>query len=350
MKRRHIQQPCSATCSRKKALRYSAINKFMAGRFVWGNLLKELLLPLLLVTTGYTQRVSSGPSTVSSEESQNVAFSSTVSEVRLLFLATDEHNHTVEDLRRNDFAVVDDERVIREFRSFIRSDAVYLNVVVLIDSSESVLPRFRQEITDVAQLISQSPWNPGDHVSVLAFGGSESEFICDGNCRESFSRNQIVPRGGATPLLDAIEIATTLLVQRRQPEVWPVILLFSDGDDTISKASLSQVREKILNSGEQIYSIDVSNSRQENNGSAMLRSLAEDSGGRYVRLSEGTKKIFSGVIDDLHSARLVTYQLPNSGSNFHSIRILPTHNLHLQFRCRRGYYNPTSGQHREDNP
>ncbi|MGA7300865.1 MAG: hypothetical protein WBX10_11210, partial [Candidatus Sulfotelmatobacter sp.] len=98
--------------------------------------------------------------------------------MRLLFLATDEHNHTVQDLQPDDFAVVDDERVIREFRSFTRSDAVYLNVVVLIDSSESVLPRFRQEIKEVAQLISQSPWDSRDHISVLAFGGIEPEFIC----------------------------------------------------------------------------------------------------------------------------------------------------------------------------
>ncbi|MFZ0293846.1 MAG: VWA domain-containing protein [Candidatus Sulfotelmatobacter sp.] len=232
------------------------------GTIVLRKRLTGFLLPLLLVTTGYGQRVISGPSGVGSEQSQKITFRSTVSEVRLLFLATDEHNHTVHDLRREDFAVVDDERVIREFRSFTRSDAVSLNIMVLIDSSESVVPRFRQEISDVAKLISQSPWNSRDHVSVLAFGGIEPEFICDGNCRESFSLDRILPRGGATPLLDAIEMATTLLVQRRRPEFWPVILLFSDGDDTISKASLGQVREKILNSGEQIYAVDVSNSKQ----------------------------------------------------------------------------------------
>jgi hypothetical protein len=41
----------------------------------------------------------------------------------------------------------------------------------------------------------------------------------------------------------------------------------------------------------------------------------------------------------LHSARVVTYVLPESGPDFHSIRILPTHNLNLQFRCRTGYYH-----------
>jgi len=51
------------------------------------------------------------------------------------------------------------------------------------------------------------------------------------------------------PLLDAVETATTLLSQRRQPDVWPVIILFSDGDDTISKASFKDVQERILATG-----------------------------------------------------------------------------------------------------
>ena len=39
------------------------------------------------------------------------------------------------------------------------------------------------------------------------------------------------------------------------------------------------------------------------------------------------------------------FGLPASSSDFHSIRILPTHNLKLQFRCRRGYYYRTDIAH-----
>jgi hypothetical protein len=39
-------------------------------------------------------------------------------------------------------------------------------------------------------------------------------------------------------------------------------------------------------------------------------------------------------MDDLHSGLLVTYALLESTSEFHSVRILPMHNLNLQFRCR----------------
>ncbi len=95
-----------------------------------------LLLPLFLVTTIYAHNLLFGQSTPSgSGESSHLTYLRTVSEVRLVFFATDEHNHLVEGLQKNDFAVVDDERVIREFRSFTRSDVIKLDVVVLMDSS-----------------------------------------------------------------------------------------------------------------------------------------------------------------------------------------------------------------------
>ncbi len=306
---------------------------------------------LLLVTTFSTPGGLFALSSDAENESADVTYRSTVSEVRLVFFATDEHNHNVQQLQKNDFAVVDDERVIRDFRSFTRSASVKLDVVVMIDSSESVLPHLQQVTTDVAQLIFQSPWNSGDLISVMSFSGMEAHLLCAENCRTSFRVDQIVPKGGATPLLDAVSLATTLLIQRRQQDVWPVILLFSDGDDTISKTSFRHVREKILESGTQIYAVDVSNSKRLSNGTATLQRLADDSGGRYVGLADGPVKILNDVMDDLHSGLLVTYALPDSSSEFHSIRILPTHNLNLQFRCRRGYYSRRFGSARqEDGP
>jgi VWFA-related protein len=329
------------------------MSKFL-GTMLMCNRLSRLLLPLFLVTTIYAPNLLFGLSTPSgSQESSNLTYHSTVSEVRLVFFATDEHNHSVEGLQKDDFAVVDDEMVIRDFRSFTRSDLIKLDVIVLIDSSESVLPHFEQEITDVVQLISQCPWGPEDNLSVLSFSGMEAHFVCAGNCRSSFTADRLasLPKGGATPLFDAVEIAANFLIQRRQPDVWPVIILFSDGEDTISKASFHGALEKILASEAQIYAIDISSPGRPSNGTATLQRIADDSGGRRVRISEGAVRIFNDVIDDLHSARVVTYVLPESSSDFHSIRILPTHNLKLQFRCRRGYYYHDSGSaHSEDGP
>lgn len=297
--------------------------------------LVQVLLPLLLLSTGEAQ------------ESSTPTYHSSTSEVRLVLFATDENNRSVEDLQRDDFAVVDNERIVRDFRSFTRSAAINLDVIVLIDASESVLPRFQQEIADVVQLVSQGPWTPQDNLSVLSFSGTEARLICSGDCRSSFTADRVVALrgGGATPLFDAVEIAADLLDHRRLPDAWPVIILFSDGDDNISLSSFDEALEKILASGAQVYAIDVGDPRERSKGKATLQRIAEDSGGRCLPIGDGAVTIFTGVIDDLHSARVVTYLAPKSNSDFHSVRILPTHNLNLQFRSRRGYYQHSGIAH-----
>lgn len=310
-----------------------------------------LALSLLLLAT-YLSAVRGAPVSACSQESSNPTYHSTVSEVRLVFFAVDENNHPVEELRRDGFAVVDDERVIRDFRSFSRSSSAKLDVIVLIDSSESVLPRFQTEMAEVGQLISQWPWAPGDSLSMLSFGGMQATLLCSQNCRTAFHADQIasLPTGGATPLFDAVDTAAALLANRRQPDTWPVIILFSDGNDTISRTSFPEMLERVVASGAQVYAIDLARSGQPSNGTALLQKIADDSGGRRLGINDGPVQVFRDIIDDLRTAWIVTYSLPSSTSAFHSIRILPTHNLNLQFRCRRGYYRDSGSARREDIP
>lgn len=274
------------------------------------------------------------------ERSSGATYRTAVSEVRLVFFATDASNHPVNDLQANDFAVIDNERVIRDFRSFTQAELIKLDLIVLVDTSESVMPRFQQEIPDALRLISRWQSSPDDHISVISFSGTGIQVVCERTCGSEVTAATMasLPSSGATPLFDAVSIAAGSLVRRKRQDVWPVIILFSDGEDTISRTSLGDAREQILASGAQVYAIDVSRSGTRSNGSATLQRMAEDSGGRYVPLSAGTIQVFQDVIDDLHSARVVTYALPESNSAFHSVRILPAHNLNLQFRSRRGYY------------
>lgn len=306
-----------------------------------------LLMSLLLATAIVAHSLSYRRSTPGdAQESPNVTYHSSASEVRLVFFVMDEHNRPVE-VQQDDVALIDNETVIRDFRTFTPAAFVKLDVTVLMDFSESVQPQLQQEITNVLQLIAKWPWNPADNVLVLSFSGTEVHLLCTEDCRSSFTADRVAssPRGGSTPLFDALDSASNLLKQRGQPEVWPVIILFSDGNDTISKASLREVLEKILANGVQVYAIDVNNPEQPSNGTATLQKIADDSGGRRIGLGEGAVRIFNDVITDLHSARVVTYVPPESNSDFHSIRLLPTRNLSLQFRSRRGYYHHTANAH-----
>lgn len=311
-----------------------------------------VFLALVLGVTICMDKVAIGQSELASDKTINPAYRISVSEVRLVFFADDGNNRIVQDLREDDFAVIDEERVIRDFRSFTRSPLTKLDVILLIDSSDSVLPHFREQTANVLQLIARLPWSQEDNISVLSFGDTEVRPICTGDCRRAFSAEEVasLPGGGATPLFDALEVAANSLIERRQPDVWPVIVLFSDGDDTVSKSSFRDAADKIAASGAQVYTIDLSNPSQPSNGTGMLRWLADDSGGRCFPIGEGAARIFAEILDDLHSARVVTYAPPPSGSDFHSLRILPTHNLNLRFRCRRGYYHRPSGPSPEVRP
>jgi len=312
------------------------------------NQIKHLLLAGLLLECIYSPPALRALPAEEPDESHYI-YRSNVSEVRIVFFAKDEHNRPVRNLKTSDFAVVDNERIIRDFRSFSRRDLAKLDVVVLIDSSESVLPHFKQEIASTEQLLASSSWGADDHVSVLTFSGLGAQIVCIADCRASFVAQRLgaTPAGGATPLFDALERANNLLAQQRQSDVLPLVILFSDGDDTISKSSFRDVLKELQISEAQVYSVDLGRPGASTNGAAILQRFADDTGGRRFGLGEDSAKLFSDIIEDSHSAHIVTYALPKSNSDLHSIRILPTHNLKLQFRCRHAYYRPSS-QHKEE--
>ena len=271
--------------------------------------------------------------------SADTTYRSTVSEVRLAFFATDELNRGVETLQNDDFAVVDDGLVIRQFRSFSHSDVTRLDIVLLVDVSESVTPRFRQEMADVLRLISETQAISDDHISVISFGGMRESVICAGNCRDSSVGDRLLAAKaeGATPLFDAVQLAGNFLTQHHAPDSRPVLILFSDGEDTISRVSSSDALQAVLESEAQVYAVDLNDPASPTRGAWVLQSMAEATGGSHLSIHQGAAQILQTVLEDLHAGYLVTYKLPNSAAGFHSVRILPTRNPNLRFRCRGGY-------------
>src|ERR1019366_8542767 len=77
-------------------------------------------------------------------------------------------------------AVVDKDVIVRKFESFTRSDWTKLEIAILIDASESVTPRFRHEIADVLDLISQTAGILDENLSMFSFHGLEPALLCAG--------------------------------------------------------------------------------------------------------------------------------------------------------------------------
>ncbi len=269
----------------------------------------------------------------------DLTYRSTVSEVRLTFFATDQMNRGVQSLQSDDFAVVDDGQVIRRFRSFSRSDVTRLDIVVMVDVSASVEARYRQVMADVLQLIAEAPSITEDQISVISFGGTRENVICSGNCRDASlpARLAAVEAEGTTPLYDALQFAGNFVAQHRRPETRPVLILFSDGNDTISMTSSNEALQTVVASEAQIYAIDLNDPHQPSNGASALENMAQVTGGNHFSAQQSAAGILQAVLEDLRAGYIVTYKLPTDATGFHSTRIQPTRDMKLKFRCRSGY-------------
>jgi VWFA-related protein len=311
-----------------------------------------------------------------SDSSSAPTYRSTVSEVRVTFFATDQNNQPIESLTKSDFAVVDNERVLRNFRSFTRTDETSLDVVVLIDLSESVAPRVRTAISDVLGLVAREQSIPDDNISVLSFGGTlggtpegtsggalgrlTPAILCTSGCRAADPAAKLLAAksGGSTPLFDALIFGADLVSEhlsehRRgggRDNLRPILILFSDGYDTISRHSAREALQAAQDAGALIYSVDMGKAENSSSsrGSGFLRQVSDATGGRYFSLSprfsqQDTAQVLNAVLGDLRASYVVTYDLPSQEAGFHSVRLLPTHNLNLTFHSRNGYdYEPSS--------
>jgi VWFA-related protein len=267
-------------------------------------------------------------------------------EVRLTFSATDQNHRGVASLQPSDFAVVDKDIIVRNFQSFTRSDSTELEIAVLFDASESVNPRFRRETADVLNLVAQTAEIPDENLSMFSFHGLQPVLLCAENCRASRAAERLPAgrAGGLTPLFDAIVYASEFLSHQGDAHAERILIVFSDGVDTSSRNSLRDAIDASLRSEVQVDCIDVNQQSHSSEGAGVLRDLADATGGGYFSPPNGAIRALNAILEDFRTSYSVTYRLPSRALGFHRVRILPTHNLNLQFRSRRGYYYPNQVQ------
>lgn len=270
------------------------------------------------------------------KDSPAINYRTGASEVRVTFFATDEKNSLVQNVSRDDFAVVDGDMVIRDFRSLTRTSETKLDVVVLVDTSESVAPHFRAISDQVSQLMARN--HAGDELSIITFAGLRPNVLCAADCggRETQQKLFALSPAGSTPLFDSLAFSAQYLAERRKPGVRQVLILLSDGNDTISGNSARSALERVVETGALLYTINPDKSGRDAKGSFALAEMAEATGGRSFWAGDAAQ-VLQSALDDLHASYVVTYALPSRAAGFHSLRIAPKHNLKLQFHCRKGY-------------
>jgi VWFA-related protein len=276
------------------------------------------------------------------EQQPPYSFKTEVNEVQLAFVATDQHNRDVATLTPADIAVVDNGAVIRRFRSLNRYPQVNLDALVLIDASESLARRFSQEIAEAAQLIAEVPWRPDDVLSILSFSGLESSFVCVRDCRALPPAVWVskIHAKGQTPLFDAVVLGVEFLAKNRGPDYRPVLIILSDGDDTISRHSFGDAAGAAMRAEIPIYTLNTGDPKTYTSGGGVLQEMAALTGGCSFTRASGA---LASVVEDLRNAYVLTYELPSHTEGMHSVSILPTTNSNLRLRSRRAYYYASTG-------
>ena len=262
---------------------------------------------------------------------------SNVSEVRVMFTAADAQGRRITQLWPQDVAVVDNDQIIRRFRSFGPVSETPLDVVILVDTSGSVTKQIEKELALVEAFVHRANWRNGDQVSILSFGGPKNSVICKGMCQHQSISLSNIAIGGLTPLYDAVIEALDLASEMRTENSRAAIVVISDGVDTYSNHSLQTAISAAQQAEARVYAINSHADSGDDRGESTLLRMTEETGGVTFAEGRGTAEALSAILDDLRQGFLLTYESPHSMSVRHEIRVVPVMNPKLRFRSRKGY-------------
>ena len=285
---------------------------------------------------------------VSSNE-PTATFRRRVNEVNVVFTVTDKHGRYVNDLTKNDFSIIDDQKPALEVRSFHRETDLPLQVGLLVDASNSVRDRFKFEQEAAIEFLNQTIRPRYDQAFIVGFDVTPevTQDFTDNTDLLSVGVRGLRP-GGGTAMYDALYFACRDKLLKA-PQTGPLrraIILLSDGDDNQSHVTREEAVEMAQRADVSIYAISTNINGGGSHGDKILERIADATGGRAFfpfQLRE-VSDAFSEIQNELRSQYALAYTPANLAPNgsYHSIEILAQNHKGLRVRSRHGYYAPTN--------
>jgi Ca-activated chloride channel homolog len=263
---------------------------------------------------------------------------------------TDKNGAIVGGLTREDFAVAEDSRP-QEIAVFERESEQPLNLTLAVDTSASVY-KDRALEQDAAKRFVHALMREQDQMRVMEFSTFVTELTPFTNKVPQIDRGIDRMRGeGGTALYDTIYLASEGLGPKQGRKV---LVLISDGGDTVKDTTYAQALEQALRNEVMIYSIiDVpieASAGRDLGGEHALVTLAEQTGGKSFYATEGgLDKAFARVSEDLRTQYLIGYYPHHQepGVKFHRLLVTIPRAASDSFniRYKAGYYadSPVKG-------
>ena len=270
-----------------------------------------------------------------------------VTEVTLSFTARDRHGF-VQELAPEDVHVTEDGRPIVRMWAFQNQRDLPLRLGLLIDTSGSVNPHFRFEQESAIQFLRRMVRPHLDLAFVMGFSDHmrHTTDFSDDIDSLAVAVNSLENRGG-TALFDAIQQASNKLAAvADEQSVARALIILSDGDDTSSRATFRQALDSAAKQDVTLYTIDTRVERISNltlEGDAVLRRLAEQTGGRFFSHmnARGLATAFASIEEEMRNRFTVSYRPPDptDDGRFHRIHITAQRSgRKFRVYARKGYY------------
>ena len=263
--------------------------------------------------------------------------------VNLWVNVTDKTGSIVGGLTKADFKIAEDNRP-QDIAIFERQSEQPLAIVLAIDTSASTY-KDRALEQDAGKRFVNAIVRPQDQMSVIEFATAVRVLVDFTNKPDRLNRGLSgLKSGEATALYEAIYLGSQELAKKQGRKV---LVLVSDGGDTVKSTTYDQALEQALRGEVMIYSIiDVpieSSAGRDLGGEHALITLAEQTGGKsFYASSGGLDKAFAQVSDDLRTQYLIGYYPHNQapGLQFHrvSVTIPRAASDSFNIRYRAGYY------------
>ena len=260
--------------------------------------------------------LKNGGRLVRNVRTKDLAYAETanVDVVQVTATVTD-RGHYVKNLPQSAFHVWEDGRP--QTISHFQSRDVPLDLVVALDISGSMtlaLPKLKQAAKDFVGAVSSK-----DRVSVLGF--NDSIFTLARGAIDPAERvqgiDQLAP-WGATAMYDVIMTAVDGLGQGSSRKA---LIVFTDGEDEGSHASLDNVVQRLQTSDVTLYMIGQGRGTSLEPLKKVMRSLSEPTGGRalFTEKIEQLHDAFTELLDELSNQYLLGY-VPTNGKRDSTLR------------------------------
>ena len=274
--------------------------------------------------------------------------------VNLFVNVTDQNGAIVGGLAKDDFKLTEDGRP-QTIAVFERQSEMPLNLTLAVDTSSSTY-KDRYIEQQAAKKFVHAMMRPQDQMSVIEFDTFVTELTSFTNKVALIDHGLDRMRGaGGTALYDAIYLSSKSLGNK---EGRKVLVLVTDGGDTVKGSTYDDALEQALRNEVMIYSIiDVpieASAGRDLGGEHALIQLSEDTGGKHFYVDEGgLDKAFSKVSDDLRTQYMIGYYPHNQepGRAFHRIQVTVPRAATESFNIRHktGYYGEAQ-KSRSDGP